>query len=413
MSSFARLLIAVSMALSILAKRHHHELASNPTDGTSSAGYNTSRVGPANANCNRQTYQLNITSNNFVFQNVDSNANETILAAMFQDFLPAPANYSAMHENGMQQVSNTYSLSGTLCTPKNSAKNSDYVQYLIHGVGFDSSYWDFSVNNADDYSYVSAAAAAGYTTFRFDRLGTGLSEKPTDAYNVVQAPTDLAIATAFGEMLRNGSIGGQKFNKIVGVGHSYGSVQVQALTATSPSLLDAALLQGFSNNATGQGYFLAGGAYSTATEVFPQRYSSGELPNAYLVTLANQTQQLNFWYYPYYSEAAFQRNRETEQPVSQGVLFTQTGLIKNATDFTGPVHVVTGAQDVPFCFRDCYAVPAGSPYSSIPEYAKDLYPKAKNFSVYIPANTGHAVNTHYSAPAAYQEMLQFVAQAFS
>lgn len=40
------------------------------------AGYDTSRVGPANANCQRQTYKLNVTSNNVVFKNVDSNANQ-------------------------------------------------------------------------------------------------------------------------------------------------------------------------------------------------------------------------------------------------------------------------------------------------------------------------------------------------
>jgi hypothetical protein len=40
------------------------------------AGYNTSRIGPVNANCQRQTYQLNITSNNTVFTSVDSNANQ-------------------------------------------------------------------------------------------------------------------------------------------------------------------------------------------------------------------------------------------------------------------------------------------------------------------------------------------------
>ena len=66
--------------------------------------------------------------------------------------------------------------------------------------------------------------------------------------SVVQSPADLAIAIKFTEMMRNGDIGGQKFDKIVGVGHSYGSVQVQAITAHAPSALDAALLQGFSNN---------------------------------------------------------------------------------------------------------------------------------------------------------------------
>ncbi|TFK48793.1 alpha beta-hydrolase [Heliocybe sulcata] len=368
------------------------------------AGYNP-RVGPPNANCTRQTYQLDITSNNTVFQNVDSNANETYITKLLQTFAPLPMNFSQEYEHpDKQPLSRQYSISGTFCTPMNGqVKNASHVQYLIHGVGFDSSYWDFAVDGSDEHSYVSAAAAAGYSTFRYDRLGTGLSEHPNDTYNVVQAPTDIAIATKLLEMLKNGNIGGQKFDKIVGVGHSYGSVQVQALSATVPRMLDAVLLQGFSTNATGQLQLLTSGAYSTATEVFPDRFKDSGLPSTYLVTLARQTQQLNFWYFPYYSGAAFNHNRQTEQPVTQAVLFTQMGLVQNATNFTGPVHVVTGANDWPFCFNDCYAVPANGARGS----------KPANFSVYIPDNTGHAVNAHYSAPQVYQEMLAFVSDAFA
>ncbi|KAH9837855.1 alpha beta-hydrolase [Rhodofomes roseus] len=376
----------------------------------SGAGYNTSRVGPDNANCTRQIYQLDLTSSNVVFQNVDHNANQTYITSLFQTFLPSMSNFTGMYESSQQQnVVNNYSLSGTLCTPKNGTKNPSHVQYLIHGVGFDSSYWDFAAS--EEYSYVRAAADAGYTTFRYDRLGTGLSEKPSDAYNVVQSPTDLAIAIRFAQMLRSGDIGGQKFDKIVGVGHSYGSVQVQAITAHVPTALDAALLQGFSNNGTGQGPFLAGGSYSIATEVFPDRFSADELTNAYLVTAVPQANQFDFFYFPYFSAAAFNLTRATEQPATQGVLFTQTAIMGTAHEFTGPVHVVTGAQDLPFCYRDCYAVPPDAKYPNIPAYAQELYPKTSNFSVYIPANTGHAVNQHYSAPDVYQEMLAFVDSA--
>ena len=49
-------------------------------------------------------------------------------------------------------------------------------------------------------------------------------------------------------MLRSGQIGNTNFTKVIGVGHSYGSVQMQALTATVPELLDGVLLQGFSVN---------------------------------------------------------------------------------------------------------------------------------------------------------------------
>ncbi|GJE91974.1 alpha/beta hydrolase [Phanerochaete sordida] len=385
----------------------------NPTNNT--AGYDTSRVGPSNANCQRQTYQLDITSNNVQFQNVDSNANQTYLTALFQTFTTSMTNFTQMYEKpDKQAVHNTYSLSGTLCVPKKGAKDPSNVQYLLHGVGFDSSYWDFVPDNStEDYSYVHAAADAGYVTFRYDRLGTGLSEHPQDAYNVVQSPTDLAIATKFAQMLRNGDIGNMKFNKIVGIGHSYGSVQTQALSAASPDLLNAVLLQGFSMNSTGQGVFLPGGDYQPAVAVAPNRFANKGIANAYVVNQSPYTNQLDFFYFPYFSDAALQRSYDTEQPATQGVLFTQAAIMQNATGFRGPVHVVTGAQDLPFCNRDCYAVPRGSPFPNIPAYVKMLYPNARNFSVYIPANTGHGVNAHYSAPETYQEMLQFVDYAFS
>ena len=50
------------------------------------------------------------------------------------------------------------------------------------------SYWDFVPDNStEDYSYVHAASDAGYVTFRYDRLGTGLSEHPQDTYKYVQS----------------------------------------------------------------------------------------------------------------------------------------------------------------------------------------------------------------------------------
>ncbi|EPQ54834.1 hypothetical protein GLOTRDRAFT_130184 [Gloeophyllum trabeum ATCC 11539] len=130
-------------------------------------------------------------------------------------------------------------LPGTLWTPKDvQLKDVDNTQYLIHGVGFDSR----------RVQLVSASAAAGYSTFRYDRLGTGLSEHASDSYNEAQALIDLAIATKLLGVLKDGGIGGQKLSKVVGVEHSYGSMQVQALSATVPHLLDGVLLQGFSMN---------------------------------------------------------------------------------------------------------------------------------------------------------------------
>lgn len=101
-------------------------------------------------------------------------------------------------------VTGTYSISGTLCTPKSGGTNTSDVQMLIHGIGWDSrcdknfafvqhgemltchchSYWDFVVGDDESLSYVRASAAAGLSTFAFDRLGIGLSEHPSDPYGL-------------------------------------------------------------------------------------------------------------------------------------------------------------------------------------------------------------------------------------
>ena len=109
-----------------------------------------------------------------------------MFTALFQEYLSSPENFTEKYEKpGTQTQSNSYMISGTLCTPPNTLNltNIPDVQLLVHGAGYDSSYWDFSPDGVtDEYSYVGAAAAAGLTTFRYDRLGTGLSDHPLDAF---------------------------------------------------------------------------------------------------------------------------------------------------------------------------------------------------------------------------------------
>lgn len=136
-------------------------------------GYDTSRVGPANADCTRSEYQISVSSMNTVFQGVDSYANETVLTSLFQLYtssLPSSTNFTDAYEQaGKQQVNGTYAISGTICYPKGGNKVDGAIQLLVHGIGFDASYWDFALDGGDEYSYVAAAADAGYTSFRFDR----------------------------------------------------------------------------------------------------------------------------------------------------------------------------------------------------------------------------------------------------
>jgi pimeloyl-ACP methyl ester carboxylesterase len=241
----------------------------------------------------------------------------------------------------------------------------------------------------------------------------------------VQAATDVAIAAQMAKMLRSGAMGNTSFSTIVAVGHSYGSIQINALTAQTPAPVDHVVLTGFSANATHFPAYLATTGFSPAHAVLPHRF--GDLPSGYLVTAAPQTFQLGFLFAPGFSAAALRLARATEQPVAQGVVFTILSIPAPAPAFTGSVAVVTGRNDFVFCAGDCLLVPAGSGLSSIPDGAKALYPGASNFTTYLPENTGyvfahmitlqlkltpcssHAISVQYSAGATYRWIQQHIA----
>lgn len=86
-------------------------------------------------------------------------------------------------------------LDGQVCYPANSASSMPgTIQVLVSGATYGRSYWDFPYQR-DTYSYVRAAAAAGFTTFNFDRIGIGQSTHPAstdvtipaNAYTIHQA----------------------------------------------------------------------------------------------------------------------------------------------------------------------------------------------------------------------------------
>lgn len=68
-----------------------------------------------------------------------------------QTFISSEANFTEQYETGDKlQINNTYTLSGTLCTPKQGAKNPDHVQLLVHGVGFDSRFVLYEASSGSD-----------------------------------------------------------------------------------------------------------------------------------------------------------------------------------------------------------------------------------------------------------------------
>jgi hypothetical protein len=220
---------------------------------------------------------------------VQSPTNQSVVTNLLIKYVQVNSTLPTLVNGGDRAVSDTYNINVKLCYPLDwdASTHSKSIHFLIHGIGFDKNYWDF----AEGYSYVDAAAAAGYPTFSYDRLGVGASDHP-DPIQVVQAPLQLEIAHSLVQSLRHGAFSHQSFSHVIGVGHSLGSIQSVAVTAKYPNDLDAVILTGFSTNTASMPLTFVGFNPAIASENQPLRF--GDLPTGYLVSDTAISNQLIF-----------------------------------------------------------------------------------------------------------------------
>lgn len=326
--------------------------------------------------------------------------NQTQVTQTFINFITAGYPMASLIE-GTQSVSGSYDIAATLCMPGyTNGSEPTTVQFLTHGVGFDRYYWDF----APGYSYVDYAATKGYATFLYDRLGVGQSAKP-DPVSVVQTPLEVAIAVQLIEQLRAGAFGGIAFEKVVGVGHSFGSIITQAITASSPSSIDAAVLTGFSGNSSGLPGFISGVNLAIAAQNNPYRFNN--LSTGYLVSDNAIGNQIAFFHAPGFDPAILAAAEAQKGSVTIGELFSMSAVGGPATNYTGAVAVVDGAEDLPFCSGNC-SYPANLAAAVTPA----LYPRLNGTNnYYLQPNAGHGLTLHYSAVEGFAYIQNFVQQS--
>ena len=222
-------------------------------------------------------------------------ANQTVATLIIQELLQAGSTIVARSSGSTYIHRAAHQLDVTLCYPAKAKglQNVETVQVLTTGAGFDKTYWDI----APHYSYVDAAAQAGYATLAYDRLGVGGSDYP-DPLQVVQCPTDVEVLHALVQILRNGGIASRNFKHVIGVGHSYGSIVQLSHNAKYPADVDAAVLTGFVNNLGNFPYTTA--AYNPSIARFNDPYRFGHLPTGYLVHGTRVSAQLPLFRHPFF-----------------------------------------------------------------------------------------------------------------
>ncbi|CZR57996.1 uncharacterized protein PAC_07886 [Phialocephala subalpina] len=352
-------------------------------------------------------------------------------------------NFTNTALTGYNTTAGTYNISTEFCIPSQDNSTNPTVQVLIHGIGFDKTYWDLSFNDYN-YSYIDVATDTyKYCTLSFDRLGIGNSSHG-EPLNEIQSFLEVAATVQLTQMLRNGTFPGvnNTFSKVVHVGHSFGSAQTYSLANMYPDLTDGIVLTGFSMNGSFPPFFLAGGNFVLASKNQPLRFSSytgaqvqellqmyaeplldyitplgadlasvpppQDLPNGYIINSDAEANKYLFFKTGYYDPAILTLAENTKQPVTLGEILT-LGSLSAMNAYTGPVMVITGSSDLPYCGGDC--LNTGGAAASIPAQVRMNFPNvnAENFTAYIQPNTGHGINAHYNATGAYAAINDFLA----
>lgn len=128
--------------------------------------------------------------------------------------------------------------------------DTDDIRILLHGQSYTHAYWDISWNGYQNYSYVQFSCENGITSFAYDNICAGLSSKPQS--EECQLPSVAAIASSIARQAKTGKLAqtltGQSklFQKVVGFGHSIGSVVMNyaAIRDGASSPYDALVLTG-------------------------------------------------------------------------------------------------------------------------------------------------------------------------
>ncbi|KAL3490944.1 Alpha/Beta hydrolase protein [Aspergillus germanicus] len=308
------------------------------------------------------------------------------------------ANISSL-VTGETHIDRAFKIQFQYCEPQKCTPAPEVLQVLSHGLGFDHTYW-----NADgkQYNYVTSATTQGYATLSYDRLGVGLSEH-ADPYSEIQVLTQVHILAEISKLLQTGKLHKRISSpkKLVHVGHSFGSLVTNGLVAVYPSLSNGVVLTGFSHNTSWTPLLEVCLGFELARMNNPDRfygYDSG------YVTWGNEyDNQCAFYTYPFFDTNVLKQAERIKAPFAISELLSFASVPLAAPNFTAPVLMLSGQADLPFCGGDCTGVLEG-PASLSPF----VFPNAEPLASYIQPNTGHALNLHYNASAAYQVIHGFV-----
>ncbi|KAJ7359884.1 Alpha/beta hydrolase family-domain-containing protein [Mycena albidolilacea] len=303
--------------------------------------------------------------------------------------------------SSLRRLNETYDVFGVYCQPK-TAQSTDVVQLLVHGFTYTNQYWSPATEEFRNQSYTDFACDRGLPSFAIDLVGVGLSSRPTNASDV-QYATHSAVVTQLARHLKTASIlpGVEPFKKVIGIGHSAGSVTLifGAVAEADQSPFDGLILTG--NLIIEPGTLLTIPGVTSARNDTPLRW--GALDPDYTTT--NNRSIL----YPTDPTSFSPRMLIFDAFTKDvGTVATFPGLSVSSltTNYTGPVTKVVGSKDQGFCTGTdrCDDVAALTATERV------LWPEAKSFQVIVAPGSGHCMNLDFLAKGPFNTFVNLVNQ---
>lgn len=130
----------------------------------------------------------------------------------------------------------------------------------------------------------------------------------------------------------------------------------------------------------------------------PDRF--GDLDSTYLTWSDNSANQYIF-FSTAFDHALIQYTEDHKSTYTMGEILTFAAAPQVAPNFRGPVLVVTGDEDI-YCQGDCYATGQNQTY---PAQLSSAFPSASAFETFIPNNTAHGLNFHYTGALSFSLLL--------
>lgn len=315
---------------------------------------------------------------------------------------------SAMAGNGGEQE-----LFVRFCQPK--AKPSTTVQVLVHGITYDHRYWNIpDPDGTDRYSYEAAAAKAGYATLAIDRLGAGKSSHPPSPQ--VDINSNTAAVRALVSALREGNVPapveGVAVEKVVLVGHSYGSM-TSWFVASGNDEVDAVVLTGATHNVR---EFHTPVAVSTPLypAVLDPAYAGSGYDPGYLTIRPGTRAEPYYAPDTNYDERVLAADEAIKGTVTFWELNNYPLIFRTPLDITAPVFLLIGTKDAIFCSLSQGDL--GAPCDSAEKLIASEGPKLGSdarVEAHLIEGTGHAINAVRTSQESFAAVQKWVRKTLS